>query len=122
MLSRAERLQYQFFGPLRPPAASRLPAWQPPADVLETEHQVLIVVALPGVDPATVKAAITDGVLHVVGQRLLPPELRTAAIHRLELPQGRFERRIPLPSGRYSAGVQHTLAHGCLYVRLDKAP
>ena len=27
------------------------------------------------------------------GERVLPQELRTAIIHRLELPQGRFERR-----------------------------
>ena len=27
----------------------------------------------------------------------------TAIIHRLELPQGRFERRVRLPAGRYSA-------------------
>ena len=51
MLARAERLHRQFFEPRRS-AASRLPVWQPPADVLETEREVLILVALPGVDPA----------------------------------------------------------------------
>lgn len=121
MLNRAERLHRQFFEPLGAPAASRLPAWQPPADVLETETEVLIIVALPGVDPAAVEAAIEGGALRVAGHRLLPPELRTAAVHRLELPQGRFERRIPLPPGRYGAKVRHSLVHGCLLVRLDKA-
>ena len=46
-----------------PSAASRLPVWQPPADVLETEREVLILVALPGVDPHAVEAAIEDGAL-----------------------------------------------------------
>ncbi|GGG37526.1 heat-shock protein Hsp20 [Caldovatus sediminis] len=119
-LARAERLHRRFFEPLRGPAAARLPAWQPPADVLETEREVLIVVALPGVDPAAVEAAIEDGVLRVAGVRQLPSELRAAAIHRLELPQGRFERRIPLPPGRYNTTVRHSLAHGCLLVRLEK--
>ncbi len=119
-LARAERLHRRFFEPLRSSAAARAPAWQPPVDVLETEREVLILVALPGVDPAAVEAEIENGALRVAGLRLLPPELRTAAIHRLELPQGRFERRIPLPPGRYSATVRHSLAHGCLLVRLDK--
>ncbi|TDH60345.1 Hsp20/alpha crystallin family protein [Dankookia rubra] len=119
LLMQAEGRQRHSFAPRQ--AASALPVWHPPADVLETEREVLILVALPGVDPAAVEAAIEDGTLHVAGLRLLPPELRHAAIHRLELPQGRFERRIPLPSGRYAAPVRHSLVNGCLLVRLEKA-
>ena len=63
---------------------------------------------------------IEDGVLVVRGQRVLPAELRTARIHRLELPQGRFERRLPLPVGRYEA-VRRSTVHGCLLVTLHKA-
>ena len=51
---------------------------------------------------------------------LLPPELRHAAIHRLELPQGAFERRVPLPPRAYDA-VHRSLANGCLVVHLRKA-
>ncbi len=119
-LARAERLHRQFFEPRRPATAGRLPTWQPPADVLETEREVLIIVALPGVDPAGVEALIEGGMLRVAGTRILPPELRAAAIHRLELPQGRFERQVPLPAGRYSPQVRHALVNGCLVVRLDK--
>jgi HSP20 family protein len=119
MLTRVERLHRQLFVPRQ--GTTSLPVWYPPADVLETEREVLILVALPGVDPAAVEATIKDGVLHVAGQRLLPPELRTAAIHRLELPQGRFERQVPLPAGRYDALVRHSLVNGCLLVRLEKA-
>jgi HSP20 family molecular chaperone IbpA len=119
MLSRAERLHRHFFVPRH--AASPLPVWHPPADVLETEREVLILVALPGVSPEAVEAVIEDGALRVAGLRLLPPELRLAAIHRLELPQGRFERRVPLPPGRYATPIRHSLVNGCLLVRLEKA-
>lgn len=119
-LARAERPHHPLFEPQRE-AASRLPVWQPPVDVLETEAEVLVIVALPGVPPGTVEAAIVDNALVVSGLRVLPPELRSAAIHRLELPQGRFERRIPLPPGRYSAAVRHSLLDGCFTIRLDKA-
>ncbi|WP_246389461.1 Hsp20/alpha crystallin family protein [Microvirga mediterraneensis] len=115
-LARAERLHRQMF---QPPSATRRPAWEPPVDVLETEQEVLILIALPGVAPDQVEAVIEDGTLVVSGRRVLPPQLRTAVIHRLELPQGRFERRIPLPPGRYDA-VLRVAGDGCLIISLRK--
>ena len=117
-LARAERMQRQLFRLHQPEV--RQPAWEPPTDVIETERAVLIFVALPGVDPDQVEAAIEESALVVAGRWVLPPELRTAVIHRLELPQGRFERRIPLPPGRYDA-VRRFAANGCLVFSLEKA-
>ena len=94
-------------------------SWEPPVDVLETKDAVLILAALPGVDPAHVQAVIEDGTLIVSGERVLPDEVRTAVIHRLELPQGRFARRIELPPGRYGA-VRSIAANGCLVISLAK--
>jgi HSP20 family molecular chaperone IbpA len=116
MLARAEQLHRSVFQPRH---AGSIAAWEPPADVLETAREVLVLVALPGVDPDTVQALIQDGELVVVGNRILPSELRTAVIHRLELPHGRFERRLPLPAGRYGA-IRRTAAFGCLAISLEK--
>jgi HSP20 family molecular chaperone IbpA len=117
MLARAERLQRQLFQ-LRD--MRREPVWEPPADVLETEREVLVLLALPGVDTDKVVAMIEDGMLVVAGTRVLPAELATAVIHRLELPQGRFERRLPLPAGRYGQ-VGRMSANGLLVISLHKA-
>jgi HSP20 family molecular chaperone IbpA len=117
MLARAERMHREFFRPIR--TAARAPAWEPPVDVLETDREVLVFFALPGVDPDRVEAVIEDGSLLVAGLRVLPSELQTATIHRLELPQGRFERRVRLPAGRYS-NVRRSMANGCLLITLDK--
>jgi HSP20 family protein len=118
-LARAERMHRQFFQPVR--SVSRLPAWEPPADVLESAEDVLVVVALPGVKPEAVEVAIDNGGdLLVAGARTVPPELRSSVIHRLELPQGRFERRLRLPPGSYS-NVRHKFADGCLLVLLSKS-
>jgi HSP20 family molecular chaperone IbpA len=87
--------------------------------VLETDREILILVALPGVDPEHVEAVIENGTLVVSGQRVLPAELRNARIHRLELPQGRFERRIALPTGRYA--VSRFAVNGCIVLRLAKS-
>jgi HSP20 family molecular chaperone IbpA len=117
MLARAEGLHRELF---RPTGPSALPAWEPPVDVLETDQEVLVLVALPGVDPDRVEAAIDGNDLVFAGTRVYPSELRTATIHRLELPQGRFERRVRLPGGRYSA-VRRSAADGCLLIRLQKS-
>jgi HSP20 family protein len=118
MLARAERLHREFFRPAG--SAARSPAWEPPVDVLETERAVLVLVALPGVNPDRVEARIDGGDLVFSGNRVVPPEMQTAIIHRLELPQGRFERRVRLPAGRYSA-VQRSACDGCLVITLQKA-
>ena len=117
MLARAERLHRQFFQPVR--SGTRVLAWEPPVDVLETDREVLVYVALPGVASDAVEAAIDNGDLVLAGIRALPRELRTAVIHRLELPQGRFERRVRLPAGRY-ASVRRAQADGCLIITLQK--
>jgi HSP20 family protein len=118
MLAQAERLHQQVF---RPQTAGRLrPSWEPPVDVLETEHEVLILAALPGVDVQKVEAVIENGTLVLSGERTVPAEFRTAKIHRLELPQGRFERRVALPPGVYGE-VRRFEVNGCLAVTLAKA-
>ncbi len=75
--------------------------------------------ALPGVKPEQVEVAIDGSDLVVTGARSLPAELGSAIIHRLELPQGRFERRLRLPAGRYS-DVRRKFADGCLLMLLSK--
>jgi HSP20 family protein len=117
-LARAERMHQQFLN-LQPLVGLREPSWEPPIDVIETDREILIFVALPGVDPNQVEAVIENGTLIVCGHRVLPAELRNARIHRLELPQGRFERRIALPSGRYT--VSRFAANGCVGLRLARS-
>jgi len=118
MLAQAERLQRLAFRPARSLAAG--PAWEPPVDILETDKEVLVFVGLPGVNPEQIETRIEGDDLSVSGTRLLPAALRTAAIHRLELPQGRFERRVRIPAGRYSR-IQRTMVDGCVLITLEKA-
>ena len=92
---------------VRRSSSSRGINWEPPTDVLETQDAVLVLVALPGVDPDKVEIVIHNSGLSIAGERVLPQELRTATIHRLELPQGRLpERHIPPPGGRYETPRQ----------------
>lgn len=116
LLSQAERLQQQFF---RPSPVARQPTWEPPIDLFETAEGIYLTVALPGVDPERMEVYLSNGVIVVNGIRPLPRFAQAAHIHRMELPYGHFERRIPLPAGQYELN-SHRLQHGCLQLKLHK--
>jgi HSP20 family molecular chaperone IbpA len=115
-LARADRMQREFFR-LGPP--SNRPNWEPPVDIFETERELTIFAALPGVDPAAVQINVAEGIIQITGERTPPPAQRAAMIHRLEIPQGRFERRIALPAGTYEIS-RRDLRDGCLTLVLTK--
>ena len=117
LLASADRLHRAVFRPAAPSAA---PAWEPPVDLVETAQEVLIVAALPGVDPSTVQAVIEEGALVIAGRRDPPPRVRRGLVHRMELPQGWFRRRVGLPPGRYER-IEWEAEHGCFTVSLRKA-
>jgi HSP20 family protein len=119
LLEEAERLHRQFFMPAR--ALAKGPTWEPPVDVLETEQELAIQVALPGVGPDQVQVVIDGGTLIVSAVRPMPGQSRSTLIRRLEIPYGRFERRIELPAGRFEIG-RRELADGCLLLTLRKLP
>lgn len=116
MLARAERLQRRFFEPGR--AGGSRPAWEPPVDVYETDEAVWIVAALPGVPPERIQVDVEPGAVVIRGERRLPADARSALIRRLEIPYGRFERRIEIGAGLVPD--RHEAHHGCLYLRLRK--
>ncbi|GIW70771.1 MAG: heat-shock protein [Planctomycetota bacterium] len=117
MLEQAERLRRQFCVPQQPPG--RPPAWEPPVDIFETEEAIWIVIALPGAAPESVEIAVAGTELVVAAHRALPASCRRARVHRLEIPHGRFERRLPLPPGSYEL-ARRELANGCLTLQLRR--
>ena len=114
MIARAERLHRRFFEP-----SISMQCWEPPVDIFETDRELCIVAALPGVEQADLNVSIDSDVLRVAGQRRLPPEARTGSIHRLEIPYGRFQRHIKLPSALFGL-ARSKLVNGCLVVTLTK--
>ena len=75
--------------------------------------------ALPGVEPDRVEVVIDGNMLTVSGERSIPSQCQRAAVHRLEIPHGIFEREIELPAGRFEVGhLELTL--GCLILSLKK--
>jgi HSP20 family molecular chaperone IbpA len=117
VLARAEGLHRQFFQPGF--AGTQAATWEPPVDIFETERELWIIAALPGVESQDLAISIEGQVLSVAGLRRLPAEARGAAIHRMEIPYGRFERSIRLPAARLEL-TRSALESGCLFISLNK--
>ena len=111
-MERAERLRRQFFHHGRP-------HWEAPIDVFETADALTILIAMPGVELDSIAVTLNAGTLIVTGERPRPAELQDARILRMEIPYGRFERRIDLPPVPFKISARH-LANGCLMLRLAK--
>lgn len=116
-IEEADRLRQQFFKPLR--SRERTPMWEAPVDVLEDRDQLWIIAALPGVAADRVEVLIDGRTLVIRGHRPMPRLASAAQIRRLEIPHGRFERRLDLPGGRYDI-ARRDLADGCLVLGLRK--
>jgi HSP20 family protein len=115
VLDRAERLQRQFLRYVGRGVDAVV--WEPPVDIQETADGLILLFALPGVFPEEISLTLEPTELVVSARRPLKLAHADAVIRRLEIPHGRFFRRIPL------AGVPLKLAasryeNGCLEVRL----
>lgn len=115
LLREADRMHRQFFTL----ALSRTgPCWEPPVDVVERNGMIVIRIALPGVRAEAIEVRSEAGSLHVSARRAPGADLGST-IHQLEIPYGRFERRIELPAGSYEI-VQRDLVDGCLVIALRR--
>jgi HSP20 family molecular chaperone IbpA len=118
MLDQAERLQRQFFR-MAAGAQRDTPRWEPPVDVFAGEDQILIEVALPGVPADRMELVLGPDELIIRGDRQLPAPPAGARLQRLEIPYGRFERRLALGPGPWElVGRRH--ADGCLRLLLAR--
>ena len=117
LIEQAERMHRQFFRLISSERAQAV--WEPPVDVFEDEHEVTIIIALPGVPAGCIEVNDEAGALVVRAERRPPFAGSLTAVRQLEIPYGYFERRIPLPGARLEVASQE-LVNGCLILRLRK--
>jgi len=117
LLEQADRLHRQFFQP----AAAYAPAWEPPVDVIEGPGHVWVQVALPGVDPGSVVVGLEAEAAVVTAHRSFPTHEggRAARISALEIPHGRFQRRIGLPMQALEL-TDNKMQDGCLTLTFSR--
>lgn len=114
LLQNVERLQQPV---VALDASQAMPCWEPAVDVYEQAEVLVLFIALPGVSPRQLEVVFEEHGIVVRGRRPTPTALQRAAIHRLEIPYGRFERRIAFPPGTFRLQNQY-FEDGCLVLTL----
>jgi HSP20 family molecular chaperone IbpA len=116
LLDAAERLQRQFYciG-----SSVERPCWELPVDMIGSDEVLGVWVVLPSVSPDRFYVAVDHTTLFVQGERRLFAARTRGAILRLDIPYGRFERRICLPNDTYRL-VDVQLENGCLRLILER--
>jgi HSP20 family protein len=120
------RLLDQYIGPVRfgggaeaRPTDLEPSAWSPPVDVYETPEDILVVVEVPGVEPASIDLAATGNVLTMKGVKAAG-ELPEPQVHVRERLFGAFHRQITLPNEVDFDKAEAAINQGVLTVRLPK--
>lgn len=116
LLQSADRLQRQFFqiGPV-----SESPSWEPPVDMYVNDREVGLLIALPGVAPERFEVTLEEQAIVVFGERFFGTSAGRGSILRMEIPYGRFQRRILLPYGSFQL-TDMLLENGGLKITLER--
>lgn len=86
-------------------------------------EDLIVRVEIPGVDPdRDVRVSVSDGMLHVEGERREHSDHKEKHAYRSEFRYGAFVRDVALPPGVTEADVKATYGDGILEVRLPFPP
>ncbi len=83
------------------------------------DREIGLIVALPGVTPDKLEVTLDEQSIFIAGERSFGARLGEGAILRMEIPYGRFSRRILLPYGTFKFNDM-VLENGCLKLTLDR--
>ncbi len=92
----------------------------PRVNVLESEKELILSLAIPGVSKEEVKVVVQDDVLTISGERKFNKEEKTEKFVRREFHEGSFSRSFTLPNTVDAANVKADYKNGILEVRIPK--
>jgi HSP20 family protein len=95
--------------------------WVPPADIYETENDVVVTADLPGIDPAKIDIRVENNVLSLRGERQYARELQNENYHRMERSYGTFSRSFTLATSVNVDKIRANYKDGVLSIYLPKA-
>jgi len=98
--------------------ASPSQAWNPAMNVSREEGNLVVEVALPGVDKKDIEVRLEGENLTISGQTRKDEEVREKEMYRREIFTGSFSRTIRLPAGVQAEQIQAECKDGVLKVRI----
>jgi HSP20 family protein len=92
----------------------------PTLDMYQTEDDLMVKVALPGLKPEDIQISVTGDVLTLKGEFKEEQENKNANYHIRERRYGSFSRSIPLPVPVKSDNAKADFENGILTITLPK--
>jgi len=95
-----------------------------PLDVYATENEVVVLAAVPGINPEDMRITIDKNTLTLAGQIANvadAEDVKGASWYLHELPYGAFERTLTLPMALDASRAEATFENGMLRLALPKA-
>lgn len=94
-----------------------------PAEVVETDNEVRIMIEIPGMNPDDIELTVENNVLTICGEKRWQKEEGTEEgdYHLMERRYGRFARGFALPSRVNAGRIDASYDQGILTVRLPKS-
>lgn len=94
--------------------------WTPSVDIRETDNELVVYAALPGLNKEDITLEMKDNVLAIGGKMKTFGSEEDSWIRR-ELPRGEFYRAFHLPADVQIGKVTAAMRNGVLEIRLPKA-
>jgi len=112
MYAMTPRRQLESFSPIE---------WEPPLDIYETDAKFVIIAELPGVKKDQVHVSVEQNILTIEGERPKRVPSRTVHVHQMEIPYGRFARRIQLPAETDVERIEAKFREGYLRIEVPRS-
>jgi len=110
-----------FWGRVSQTQAARSIKFAPPVDVYETETEIVIRVALPGVIEEDIDVELKGETLIIRGECDCPLDVKAGGYYHQEWRYGQFERAVILPTKVQDKAIKAVLTNGVLEIRAPKS-
>jgi HSP20 family protein len=110
----------KFFNRVSQTQAARSIKFAPPLDIYETETEIVVRVALPGVIEEDIDVELKGETLIIRGECDCPLDAKKGGYYHQEWRYGQFERTIILPTKVQDKAIKAALTNGVLEIRVEK--
>ena len=99
---------------------SNLTSWAPAADIYETEHELVVKLDAPDVDPKDLDIRVENNILTIRGERKFENKVNESNYLRVERAYGSFARSFSLANTVNAEAIKADYQHGVLTLTIPK--
>ncbi|MCP4269845.1 MAG: Hsp20/alpha crystallin family protein [Candidatus Brocadiaceae bacterium] len=119
--SNIEKLFEEFFFKAKSHDFASTTPWQPPTDVYETEKDIIVRMAISGLQPEDISVQFSDQILTVSGKRGDDSAHQKVCFYQVEIRYGYFEREIKIPKQVDANNIHATYENGFIMITIPKS-